>query len=219
MDFMCRKCGTTTFYLQQKSIAQVGMYCDCCGAWGKWVGKKELLQYQRRGYHIYGQNVDVKLKGAPVINHNNQGNGIGDLGFESVPINVGVQNLEVNNTPIISQNSFGQQPQSLVQEPLQAMPNNIDIEAEVERRVSERLMKISKQELLNKQLDFEEKDEYCSVCDGNPLEPDGEAKVEVSIMGGVLMVTDVNGCNILGVYKVDRCPKCGRKFKKEETVK
>lgn len=216
MDFMCRKCGTTTFYLQQKSIAQIGMYCDCCGAWGKWVGKKELAQFQRRGHHIYGQNVDVKLKGVPVINQNNQGNGVGDLGFEPVPINVGVQNLEVNNTPIVSQNSFGQQPQSSGQQP-QAMSNSIDIESEIERRVSERLTKISREQLLNKQLEIEESDGYCSVCDGNPMEADGEAKVEVSIMGGVLMVTDINGCNILGVYKVDRCPKCGRKFKKEES--
>jgi hypothetical protein len=154
--------------------------------------------------------MDVKLKGSPIMVQNNQNNGVGDMGFEPMAVNVGSQNVETVNTPVVSQSSFGQQPV--------AVNNSIDIEAEVERRVSERLMKISKQELLNKQLDFEEKDEYCSVCDGNPLEPDGEAKVEVSIMGGVLMVTDVNGCNILGVYKVDRCPKCGRKFKKEEEV-
>lgn len=208
MDFMCRKCGTTTFYLQQSGV-QIGMYCDCCGTWGKWVGKKQLLQYKNRGYHIYPQNIDVKLKGTPIMNQNNQGNGVGDMGFEPISVNVGLQNVEANNNPIVSQSSFGQQPQSIVSP-------SIDIEAEIERRVSERLTKISKQQLLNNQLEIEEQESYCSVCDGNPMEADGEAKVEVSIMGGVLMVTDINGCNILGVYKVDRCPKCGKKFKKEE---
>ena len=59
---VCRKCGGSGVYLQVKG-PQVGMYCDCCGSWIKWVSKSEQQIYRVRGTTIYAQGVDVKLKG------------------------------------------------------------------------------------------------------------------------------------------------------------
>ena len=61
MNVNCRKCGGIGFYLQQSGM-QVGMYCDNCGAWLKWVGKKDLDLYRRRGLKVFPQNAVITLK-------------------------------------------------------------------------------------------------------------------------------------------------------------
>lgn len=65
MRFMCNKCGNTAIYLVKKGYAQVGAYCMDCGAWVKWVGKKDLNNLQRQGYHVQPEGYvspTVKIK-------------------------------------------------------------------------------------------------------------------------------------------------------------
>ena len=53
---------------------------------------------------------------------------------------------------------------------------------------------------------------YCPVCEGNPLVAEGQSRVEVTIYSGVMTVTDPEGMNIFGLYKLKRCPYCGKLF-------
>lgn len=40
----CKKCGSITLYTEEKGN-NVGLYCDDCGAWIKWLGKDELRAF------------------------------------------------------------------------------------------------------------------------------------------------------------------------------
>lgn len=195
MDSMCRKCGSTGFYIQQRGM-QVGMYCDTCGSWMKWVGKKELPFLKRKGYAILPQNVEVTLKGSA------------DLGLEKVDKLPDIPNGDLGIT------SFGGPKVSV--EPIvnpstaPTMPF-ADMEAEIERRVAERLKVIEEQ----KKSVIEEvtvDEGYCPICEGNPLTADGHSTVEVTIYSGLMTVTDPDGLNIFGLYKLKRCPFCGKLF-------
>ena len=198
MESLCRKCGNTGFYLQQRGM-QVGMYCDTCGAWLKWVGKKELPMFKRRGIAILPQNAVVSLK-----------NSI-DLGVEKVD---SMKNMGVD----MDSSSFGVAPPMVRVEPMtqqvQPAKPSIDIELEIERRVAERLSEIEKnsQNSKNSQNEPDVDEGYCPVCEGNPLVAEGQSRVEVTIYSGVMTVTDPDGLNIFGLYKLKRCPFCGKLF-------
>lgn len=195
MESLCRKCGSTGFYIQQRGM-QTGMYCDTCGSWMKWIGKKELPMLKKRGYAVIPQNVEVTLKGSM------------DLGVEKVSKLPDIPNGDLGVS------SFGG-PRVTV-EPIAAPPSVptmplADIEAEVERRVAERLKVIEEQ----KKSAVEEvtvDEGYCPVCEGNPLVADGHSTVEVTIYSGLMTVTDLDGLNIFGLYKLKRCPFCGKLF-------
>lgn len=41
----CKKCGSVNLRLENKGTA-MGLYCNSCNSWIKWVSKKELTQVQ-----------------------------------------------------------------------------------------------------------------------------------------------------------------------------
>lgn len=41
----CKKCGSVSLHTEEKSN-NVGLYCDDCGAWQKWLGKDELRAFE-----------------------------------------------------------------------------------------------------------------------------------------------------------------------------
>lgn len=43
--YACKKCGSVNLRLENKGIA-IGLYCNDCNSWIKWVSKKELTQVQ-----------------------------------------------------------------------------------------------------------------------------------------------------------------------------
>lgn len=43
--YACKKCGSVNLRLENKGIA-IGLYCNDCNSWIKWVSKKELAQVQ-----------------------------------------------------------------------------------------------------------------------------------------------------------------------------
>lgn len=191
MSFLCGGCGNGSFYLQAKGAA-VGMYCDACGKWQKWVGKKELESLKRRGAIVYAQNVDVKLKGVS--------NGAISFVESKVPKNLG----------IVSDDEV----------PFEVEKDKVDFEETVEKEVEKRLAERLKEKVNSGKEDKKGKIEdsenaqvdFCPYCSGTPLEAEGNSKVSVSIYSGVLAITDEDGMNIYGMYKLKRCPFCGKIF-------
>lgn len=43
--YACKKCGSVNLRLENKGTA-IGLYCNDCNSWIKWVSKKELTQVQ-----------------------------------------------------------------------------------------------------------------------------------------------------------------------------
>ena len=41
----CKKCGSISLHTEQHGN-NVGLYCDDCGAWIKWLGKDELRAFE-----------------------------------------------------------------------------------------------------------------------------------------------------------------------------
>ena len=86
---------------------------------------------------------------------------------------------------------------------------------EIERRVAERLAEIgnvSQNAKISQNEESSVDEGYCPVCEGNPLVAEGNSRVEVTIYSGVMTVTDPDGLNIFGLYKLKRCPFCGKLF-------
>lgn len=192
MNFICGKCGSTSFYMQQRGM-QVGLYCSSCGSWAKWIGKKEQQLCKNRGLKIYPQNVQVELEKDKM------------LGFEKVDVKPNKENIckKVDDVPFDADSGeeFGRS------------PSNINIEKEVERRVKKKLEELGKKENIGMAMAGESVEgSYCSVCEGNPLIAEGNSKVEVTIFSGVMTVTDPEGQKIYGIYKLKRCPYCGKMF-------
>lgn len=47
-DFVCKKCGNTTYTMQEKlngTGKALGLYCAKCGTWHKWLNKQEKVVY------------------------------------------------------------------------------------------------------------------------------------------------------------------------------
>lgn len=198
MAVCCRKCGDSSFYLQQKGM-QVGLYCSACGSWIKWVSKQEQVIYKNRGMRIYAQSEEVELKMKEFTSTSKPISSLQSLGLEvEEPSKKAVSN--VNN------NAFGNNP----------IISSVDIEAEVQRRVTEILqqqdVKVNVPQIENIVEDGKVGSEYCPVCDGNPLETETDYQVEVSIFSGLMTITDKQGENILGLFKLKRCPQCGKIF-------
>lgn len=72
-------------FLRKKGNA-TGLYCSHCGAWYKWLGKKEVMQYQHRGFKVYPEDyVPANLVSRPVSV------------ASGVPVGVGVRGSFHNN--------------------------------------------------------------------------------------------------------------------------
>jgi PHP family Zn ribbon phosphoesterase len=64
----CKKCGSTSLHTEQKR-SNIGLYCDDCGAWIKWLGKDETRAFEhsqhesREGKPMYinKESDDIKM--------------------------------------------------------------------------------------------------------------------------------------------------------------
>lgn len=193
--FICKKCANQDYYLKMRGF-QVGLYCSHCGSWQKWVGKKDLLNYKSNGHPIYSESDEVPLKSSS------------NMGIDE-SINISDSPFDVDVTENSSDNSCRFDKNKIED----------DVEKEVERRVNERLKQIDKKsQNLNKLQENQKIEEskntgYCSCCEGIPLKADNDSRVEVTIFGGVMTITDLDGLNIYGIYRLKNCPYCGREFK------
>lgn len=201
MQETCRICGDSEFFLQYKG-SQVGVYCANCGKWIKWLSKKDQAIYKNRGFKIYPPNVEVKLKGnfargvsvTPITNN---------LGFEDVgDSSFGGQVIPTKEEPTVNK----------VVEPIKPTPSNEDIERYIQNEVTKRLKIYVDKFNAEHSVAQEPEEGYCSVCDGTPLESDNANSVDVCIFSGTLSVTNKEGTQIMGLYKLKRCTNCGRIF-------
>ena len=58
----CKKCGSISLHTETKGN-NVGLYCDDCGAWIKWLGKDELraFEHSREEKQTMNDGVYVEL--------------------------------------------------------------------------------------------------------------------------------------------------------------
>lgn len=45
MDYSCNKCGSANLYTEAKGN-NIGLYCNDCGAWIKWLNKNEVRVFE-----------------------------------------------------------------------------------------------------------------------------------------------------------------------------
>ncbi len=55
-EYACPKCGSTDAFIDQRGVQQA-LCCGDCGAWLKWIGKKELPLVER---YINSQDENTK---------------------------------------------------------------------------------------------------------------------------------------------------------------
>lgn len=60
----CKKCGSTSLHTETKGN-NVGLYCDDCGAWAKWLGKDELraFEHSMKKVDLKPEDVDIPIGG------------------------------------------------------------------------------------------------------------------------------------------------------------
>lgn len=89
---VCGSCGSKSIYLKRKNSSMVGLYCGnaSCQAWQKWVGKKDIEGYQRKGIKVQG--MDFTLVPEPTI-------------LTSTSSNFGVTGIDATTGEIVSGNS------------------------------------------------------------------------------------------------------------------
>lgn len=54
-NFICKKCGNTTYIMQEKlngTGKAIGLYCAKCGTWHKWLNKQEKVLYATHSAEI-----------------------------------------------------------------------------------------------------------------------------------------------------------------------
>lgn len=59
-EYACPKCGSTDVFIDQRGVQQA-LCCGDCGAWLKWISKKELPLVER--YIENNKNDDIEFTG------------------------------------------------------------------------------------------------------------------------------------------------------------
>jgi hypothetical protein len=64
----CDKCSCMDVFLRKKGAA-IGLYCDGCGRWYKWIGKKDVVAYTKRGFKVLPEDYEPPhlAPSAPVV--------------------------------------------------------------------------------------------------------------------------------------------------------
>ena len=60
----CKKCGSISLHTEVKG-SNIGLYCDDCGAWVKWLGKNELRAFehgQKENNKSSNKDITARLK-------------------------------------------------------------------------------------------------------------------------------------------------------------
>ena len=66
-EYACPKCGSTDVFIDQRGTQQA-LCCGDCGAWIKWIGKKEMLLVKR---YLENKNDDIEFTGETIQPENN----------------------------------------------------------------------------------------------------------------------------------------------------
>ena len=82
MNYYCKKCGSNLLHTETKENKIggyfVGLYCDKCGAWQKWLNKNDLKTFQYNSKQDYVEKrfnsfieylnklIDNEMEGLPI---------------------------------------------------------------------------------------------------------------------------------------------------------
>lgn len=221
-QLICKRCNEREIYLQYRGM-QIGAYCSNCGAWLKWIGKKDLPYYTARGLKILAEGQQVTIKrDAPM------GVIIDDIKQVKPSTFSKKEDLPFDKDETDSkdfQDWESEYEKRVKNESLKSEVSSLAMEVEIEKRVKARFLveKESMEEEIEKRVQdrlknatpTEQYKEYCSICDGQPLKPykDSDNKqVDVTIYDGVLTVTNQDGSVLYGLYVINRCPECGKPY-------
>jgi len=222
---ICKKCNEREIFLQYRGM-QVGAYCSNCGAWLKWVGKKELPYYTSRGLKILAEGHQVSIKRDAPLGVIVEDNPVKPTTFKS--------NIDKKDFPFAVEEDSEDEDfknwekdykQRVKNEELTRETPSLAAEVEIEKRVKARLIieKESMEEEIERRVQerlktvkpTETYKEFCSVCNGEPLKPFKDAdnsQVDVTVYDGVLTITNHDGTTLLGLYVINRCPECGKPY-------
>lgn len=188
--FSCPKCGSSRSVLYRKSPTMVGLYCNDCGAWVKWVGKNELMRCKNAGIPFVSEPPAKKA-----IASQSMGFGVdaGSMGFTQVQSQPMMQETGLQSvSPVTSVGFVPEQvvPQS-VQQPVQQVAQTV---------VQPMLSQAGKMS--------------CKFCNGLdsvvlPQFTGFDAGVDVFLMGDVLTITNKETKAVCGMVRLRRCPMCG----------
>ena len=45
MEYQCKKCGSSNMFIEQVGN-NIGLYCESCGRWQKWLNKNEIRAFE-----------------------------------------------------------------------------------------------------------------------------------------------------------------------------
>ena len=58
----CKYCGSPKMFTK-KNGPHIGLYCQTCGKWAKWVHQNEIIKYRNMGIYdefgLYGTNYKI----------------------------------------------------------------------------------------------------------------------------------------------------------------
>lgn len=59
MMLRCNNCGSSGIYLAKKG-PQIGAYCAECNRWIKWIGKKDITDFTRKGFKVHEEGFYIR---------------------------------------------------------------------------------------------------------------------------------------------------------------
>lgn len=179
----CEKCETQEVFLRKKGNA-TGIYCLSCGKWYKWVGKKDIKEYQHKGYKVYNEDyVPAEL---------NQVN--------TVPNPNATTNKKIGEA--FDPRKHGH-PEIYEMEEEYYNDDEVDLEEEIK----------SSNRLTNSNSKGVREDDHCQTCISGVIDPlDKTSNIQFSISHGVMNVRTKDATKLYGSFKMTYCPSCGRRL-------
>ena len=184
MQIVCKKCGSSELYLKKKG-PQIGAYCNKCGAWIKWVSKKDQPAFTRKGFKIHEETYEPHLN-IPSVNNSP---------IDNEPVPYDYQSYNGNQ-------GFQSQACMTHQEDYDDAPFDYGSEADYPTGgYAEDTVEDTKDCGMK----------YCEVCSTGelPMLNPSSSSVQIRITDNVLIVTDKDTGEMLGMAKVNKCPCCG----------
>lgn len=194
MQLVCKSCGSSELYLKQKG-PNVGAYCNKCDKWIKWIGKKELPMFIRKGFKVHDEHYTAGVQ------------------YEDTLENVVPDNSHYNRPQQVSRQQDGFVSKARVDDaPFDTADEDYydDDIGNFSPIQAGGCMSTSYSDV-----DTEDKDmKFCPVCSMGtiPLLNEETSRVIIRVTDNVLSVVDRDTGDILAMARVNKCPSCGRQL-------
>lgn len=195
LNYVC-KCGSSHKFLRQKGMDKIGLYCMQCESWFKWIGKKNISDYTRRGMKVYPENwmPPSAQQAEPVSQPQAQASYSGSksrthyVPTDELPFDLG--GMEPPQEP-----NYKPERQS-------APPQEQGYYSPFTDTVHQTAPTVTE----------EEEEEPCDLCITRTLAGVQNSKIKLGLMGGLATISDRSGSIVHGAFKFKYCPCCARKL-------